>query len=77
VNLYNDQDLPGTNYEHLFANYDLLLGPGTEPSGNSLFNMQNMQQLVSLGQNTPNILVNSSEVFNSTFTLQPEWATLT
>jgi len=48
VNLYNSS-LPGTNYEHLFANYDIALGPNTEPPANSLFNIQNMQQLVSLG----------------------------
>ena len=77
VNLYNNVSEPGTNFENLFCNYDLTSGVFSEPPSNSLFNIQNMQQLVSLGESTANIMVNTTETFNSSFTLSSEWTTLT
>jgi hypothetical protein len=39
---------------------------------NSLYNIQNMQQLVMLGESTINIIVNSTVDFSS-LTLDPAW----
>ena len=36
-----------------------------------------MQTLVDLGMTTPNILTNTTEIYNTTFTLSSEWITLT
>jgi hypothetical protein len=43
---------------------------------NSLYNIQNMQQLVMLGESTNNIMVNTTVNFTS-ITLDPAWTTLT
>lgn len=67
----------GTGYEYLFTTEDPLVGDGSEPPANSLFNIQNMQMLVNLGESTPNILTNNTEVYNSTFTLPSGWMDLT
>jgi hypothetical protein len=77
VNMYSTSMTPGTNYEYLFLTYNLTEGEGSEPPSNSLFNIANMQMLVELGESTPNIMTNSSETYNSTFTLPAGWQTLT
>ena len=66
-----------SNYENLFVTFDTTVGVGTEPPTNSLFNLNNMQTLVDLGMTTPNILTNTTEIYNTTFTLSSEWITLT
>jgi hypothetical protein len=77
VNLYNNVNQPGTNFENLFQYYDVNAGLTSPPPANSLFNITNMQTLVALGESTPNILENYTETFNSTFTLQSGWYDLT
>jgi len=43
-------------WESLFYTYDMSTGNiYSDPPTNSLFNLDNMKQLVSLGQSTPNI----------------------
>lgn len=70
VNLYNSYySTIAVNFEYLFATYNVTTGVGSEPPTNSLFNMENMQALVSLGQTTPNILVETNQTFGVNFTL--------
>jgi hypothetical protein len=76
VNLFFDPNQPGTNFEHLIAVYDMNVGKGSEPPMNSLFNINNMQMLVSLGESTPNIMLNKTLLFTE-IVLDPEWTTLT
>jgi len=76
VNLFNEPSQPGTNNEHLIAVYDMAVGKGSEPPVNSLFNIENMQMLMSLGENTPNIMLNNTLNFTD-IVLDPEWMTLT
>jgi hypothetical protein len=71
--MYSTSMTAGTNYEYLFLTYNLTEGEGSEPPSNSLFNIANMQMLVELGESTPNIMTNSSETYNSTFTLSAGW----
>jgi hypothetical protein len=77
VNMYSTSMAAGTNYEYLFLTYNLTEGEGSEPPSNSLFNVANMQMLVELGESTPNIMTNSSEIYNVTFALGAGWQTLT
>lgn len=67
---------PGTNYEYLFCTYDMANGEGSDPPANSLFNIANMQALVSLGQSTPNIMSDNTQIFGTSFNLD-NWQTLT
>lgn len=69
VNFYNDFYASSNNYEHLFTNYDPSSGVDSAPPSNSLFNMSNMQTLISLGQSTPNILTDTAQEYGVTFTL--------
>jgi hypothetical protein len=78
VNLYGSfYSTIESNYENLFVTFDTTVGVGTEPPSNSLFNLTNMFTFVDLGMNTPNILTNTTEIYNTTFTLSSEWITLT
>jgi hypothetical protein len=78
VNLYDSYySTVERNYENLFVTFDTTVGVGTEPPESSLFNLSNMELLVDLGMNTPNILKNNTEIYNTTFTLDSEWITLT
>jgi len=57
INLFVDQATPGVNYEHLFLTYDIYTNnPTSAPPSNSLYDLANFQQLLALGQSTPNIL---------------------
>lgn len=51
-------------------------GEDSEPPMNSLYNIQNMQKLVMLGESTTNIMVNTTVDF-SAITLDQGWADLT
>jgi hypothetical protein len=66
-----------SNFENLFETYDTDTFVGSEPPADSLFNMDNMISLVNLGMAAPNIITNTSENYNVTFTLDPEWIVLT
>jgi hypothetical protein len=78
VNLYDSYySTVKSNYENLFATFDTTVGVGTEPPESSLFNLSNMELLVDLGMNTPNILTDNAQIYNTTFTLDSEWITLT
>lgn len=50
---------------------------GSDPPSNSLFDIENLQTLVSLGKSTTNILTNTTAVYGSDFTLGDEWFILT
>jgi hypothetical protein len=78
VNLYNSfYSSSSTNFENLFATYDVSIGVGSEPPANSLFNLVNFQTLVELGETTPNILVETSLIYGTDFTLDGNWDILT
>ena len=53
------------------------MGVGTNPPVDSMFYLDNMRDLVDLGMAAPNIITNTSENYNYTFTLDPEWIVLT
>ena len=78
VNLYAVFNTSSSsNFENLFETYDTDTFVGSEPPADSLFNMDNMISLVNLGMAAPNIITNTSENYNVTFTLDPEWIVLT
>ena len=78
VNLYAVYNTSSTlNYENLFETYDTDTFVGSNPPVDSLFNLDNMRSLVDLGMAAPNIITNTSENYNVTFTLDPEWIVLT
>jgi hypothetical protein len=58
-----------TNYENLFVTYTPGGAYNSDAPSNSLFNINNMQQLVALGMNTPNILTNTTATYNTDFNL--------
>jgi hypothetical protein len=61
VNMYSGNGKTvGSNYEYLLSTYDVTQGENSEPPSNSLFNIANMQMLVSLGEAAPNILTESN-----------------
>jgi hypothetical protein len=77
VELYNNDVLTSVNYEHLFLTYDIFSNDATTaPPSNSLFDMANMQLLISLGNATPNIL-KSDQVYGVDFELSDDWYGLT
>lgn len=69
VNLYVSSSSTTTNYEYLFSTQS------TETR--SLFYKENLQTLINLGYNTPNIMTNTTLVFGTDFTLSAEWDTAT
>ena len=73
VKLYANDIIPGVNYEHLFMTYDPSLGPGSDPLPNSLFDLNNFQQLVSLGMSTANILTSPDMTYDQDFSLNDDW----
>lgn len=73
VKLYANEIIPGVNYEHLFLTYNPASGPGTDPLPNSLFDLNNFQQLVSLGLSTPNILTQPDLTYDQDFSLGDDW----
>jgi hypothetical protein len=76
--LYNNDFLTGVNYEHLFLTYDIFSqNTTTNPPLNSLFSLQNIQQLITLGQSTPNILIDTELVYGVDFFLNDDWFALT
>lgn len=78
VNLYSVYNTTSSsNYENLFVTFDTTFGVGTNPPVDSLFNLDNIGSLVDLGMAAPNIITNTSENYNVTFTLDPEWIVLT
>lgn len=64
------------NYASLY-NYEYLFTTGDVIPSNSLFNMANMENLVSLGKSTPNILVDTTLEYGVDFTLSSGWQDLT
>ena len=44
-----------------------------DPDPTSLFNVMTMHELCKLGASVPNILIETNEALNKTFTLQDEW----
>ena len=60
--------------EHLFALTDPI--SGGDPASNSLFNLDTLKTLISLGQSTANIISSKDEVYGSTFTVPDGWTTL-
>ena len=78
VNLYAVFNTSSSsNFENLFETYDTDTFVGSNPPVDSLFNLDNMKSLVDLGMAAPNIITNTSENYNVTFTLDPEWIVLT
>ena len=69
INLYVSTSSTTMNYEYLFS---------TDPSEiRSLFYNENLQVLINLGYNTPNIVTDPTLVFGTDFTLSATWDTAT
>lgn len=75
VQLYNNENINYVNYEHLFCTYDLSNADvNSAPASNSLFNMQNMMDLVELGMSTPNIVgADKDMTYGIDFGLNDDW----
>ena len=73
VKMYRDLTSETGNMEYLFALTNSTQG---DPAANSLFNLTTLKTLVSLGQGTANIISSKDEIYQSTFELPEEWATL-
>lgn len=76
--MYVNDLIPGANYEHLFATYDVTSkDPTTAPPTNSLFNMNTMQQFLALGSQTQNIATDNTLIYgtdsNDNFELSDDW----
>lgn len=69
MNLYVSASSTTLNYEYLFSTQS------TEVR--SLFYNTNLQILINLGYNTPNILTNTTLVYGTDFNLNAEWDTMT
>jgi len=70
VALFVDKSDKDSNYEYLF---DLTNAEGGDPDANSLFNVNTLKTLISLGEATPDII----EDFFTTLVLGQEWTDLT
>jgi hypothetical protein len=79
LQMYSNINIPGSNYENIFLTYDIYTkNPKSNPPVNSLFNMNTMQQLVSLGMSTPNILkADKGMIYGVDFGLNDDWFALT
>lgn len=74
VQMFVDPAQTNSNYEHLFLTYDIASGDvNSNPPSNSLFDLNNFQQLVELGLTSPNILLDSSLIYGQNFQLDPAW----
>jgi hypothetical protein len=69
VKLYVDAALTTGNYEFLFSTDSL--------ETRSLYYPGNLEDLVGLGNNTPNIVTNSTLVFTTDVLLSADWTTMT
>lgn len=74
VKMYRSTSDPTNNMEHLFNLFDPVTG--ADPAANSLFNLNTLQKLVSLGQVVPNIINEPTLTYDTDFTLSEEWTEL-
>ena len=65
VKMYRDDstDPAESNMESLFYLPEL----GVDPPSSSLFNLDTIKQLISLGQSTANVISSKDQVYGSTF----------
>lgn len=72
--MYESTLVAGSNFENLFATYDVASQDTTTPPlANSLFNASTMQQFLELGMSTQNIATNNSLVYGDNFILSDSW----
>ena len=72
--MYTSLQSQNGNYQYLF---NLTNAVGGDPEISSLFNIQTLKKLISLGDSTPNILKDTSQVYGTSFMLSGEWTDLT
>lgn len=73
VEMYRSYSDPSVNFEYLFTLQDP--ETGGDPGPGSLFNLTTLQELVSLGQSTTNVIYNKTLTYGVDFNLD-DWAGL-